>query len=182
MWRPGVWLFIASAALLLVAVPARSETKDQWVGQRVLTKDGTVLKVGGRVVDDGRRSLNQGRGQDKAVFTVYRVGQTDGNWLWLVPEKGGASGWVPTDSVIRVARAIRHFTDEIRDHPDQAAHYVNRGMVWLETGEYDIAIADFTQAIRFDPKSDIPYLNRGRVWSLKQQYDKAIPDFDVALT
>jgi hypothetical protein len=67
MWRPSV-LVIAAAAFVLVPVPAHSRTRDPWAGKRVITKYGTVPKVGDRVVDDGRRSLNQARGQDKAVF------------------------------------------------------------------------------------------------------------------
>lgn len=183
MWRPELLVLVAGAALFLRAgpAPALSQTKDPWVGRRVITKDGSVLKVGERVIDDGRRRLNPTRTHDKAVHRVYRVVQTNGNWLWLVPEKGGPSGWVLTDSVLPVDRAIRHFTDEIRDHPDKPIHYVNRGMIWLETGEYDIAIADFNEAVRLDPKSDIPYQDRGRAWSLKQQYDKAIADFNEAV-
>lgn len=181
MWHPKVFPFAVVAILFLGPVTARSENDALWVSRRVITKYGAVLKIGGRVVDDGKRSLNQSRGLDKAVFRVYRVERTNGAWLWLVPEKGGPSGWIPSDSVIPVDRAIDHFTDEIRDDPRHADHYVNRGLVWLETGENSIAIKDFNEAIRLDPKNDVPYQNRGRAWSRKGEYDKAIADFTEAI-
>ncbi len=181
MWRPEVLGLTAVAVLLLGSHPVRSQTSDPWVGRRVITKYGSVLKIGGRVVDDGKRSLNQARGLDKAVFRVYRVGQTSGTWLWLVPEKGGASGWIASTLVIPIDQAIQRFTDQIRAEPEKAVYYVNRGLVWLEMGENSLAIKDFDEAIRLDPKNDVPYQNRGRAWSQKGEYDKAIADFSAAI-
>jgi len=181
MWHPNILVMGALAALFPGPVGDSAGNDAPSAGRRVITKYGVVLKVGGKVVDDGKRTLNQARGIDKAVFKVYRVEQADGKWLWLVPETGGPSGWVPSDSVLTVDQAIGHFTDEIRDDPRGAVHYVNRGLVWLETGENSIAIADFTEAIRLDPKNDVPYLNRGRAWSHEREYDKAIADFTEAI-
>ena len=107
--------------------------------------------------------------------------QTNGPWLWLVPERGGSSGWLSTDSVIPIDSAIDHFTDEIRNDPQNPVNYINRGLVWLETGENSIAIIDFTKAIELDPKGDVAYQNRGRAWSRKGEYDKAIADFTKAI-
>jgi tetratricopeptide (TPR) repeat protein len=181
MWRPEVLILAVAAAFVVAEVPARAQANEPWVGRRVITKYGAVLKVGERVVDDGRRGLYQARGLDKAVFRVYRVDRTNGNWLWLVPELGGPSGWVGSDSVIPVDEAIARFTDEIRAEPRRAVHYVNRGLAWLETGENSIAIADFTEAIRLDPRNDVHFQNRGRAWYRKEEYDKAIADFTEAI-
>jgi tetratricopeptide (TPR) repeat protein len=172
-------------ALLLSPTIGRGQTqtkdKDHWIGRRVILRYGTVLKVGDTVVDDGRRALHQSRGHDKSVFRIYRVREVNGNWLWLVPEKAGQSGWVATGSVIAVDEAISHFTDEIRADPKNAIHYVNRGMIWMEIDEYDIAIKDFSQAIQLSPRNDVPYLDRGQAWALKNNLDKAIADFNEAI-
>ena len=181
MWRPEVLGLAAVAALVLGPLPARPQSGDPWVNRRVIAKYGSVLKVGGRVVDDGKRGLNQARGMDKAVFRVYRVAQASGDWLWLVPEKGGASGWIASGSVIPIDQAIRRFTDQIQAEPGSAGNYVNRGLAWLEMGENSLAIRDFDEAIRLDPKNDVPYLNRGRARARRGEHDAAIADFDAAI-
>jgi tetratricopeptide (TPR) repeat protein len=60
------------------------------------------------------------------------------------------------------------------------AHY-NRGLAWLEMGEYDRAIADFDVSVRLDPTSAWTFNNRGSAWYAKADFDRAIADFDQAI-
>ena len=86
----------AMAAVLAMAfgpaIVARAD--DPWVGRRVITRYGAVLKVGRQVVDDEGRGRASSRGIDQRIFRVYRVEQVNGRWLWLVEEGGGTrAGW-----------------------------------------------------------------------------------------
>src|SRR6266436_5340139 len=57
------------------------------------------------------------------------------------------------------------------------AHY-NRGLAWLEMGEYDRAIADFDDSIRLDPTSAWTFNNRGSAWYAKANLNRGVFDFD----
>ena len=142
----------AVIVLVLCVKQVPAQQTGGWVGQRVVTKFGTVLKVGRQVVDDPSQK-SSASGQVRVVLRVYRVDRVKGPWLWLVPEEGGASGWVPTAQVVRYDQAIDYFTSEIRPHPNEATAFLLRGYLWREKGEYDKAIADYTEAIRLDPVS-----------------------------
>jgi hypothetical protein len=60
--------------LVAVASPATAAALPAggWVGSRVITQFGTVLKVGGQVVDDEERQASAQSGE-RNVFRVYRV-------------------------------------------------------------------------------------------------------------
>ena len=150
----------AVVVLVLCVRQVPAQQTGGWVGQRVVTKFGTVLKVGREVVDDPREKTSARR-EERVVLRVYRVDRVKGPWLWLVPEEGGASGWVPVGQVVRYDQAIDYFTSEIRPRPNAAKAYLLRGYVWREKGEYDKAIADFTEAIKLDPASKIAAEARG---------------------
>jgi tetratricopeptide (TPR) repeat protein len=160
---------LAAVVLAMVAVRARAQGNGGWVGERVITRYGTVLKVGRKIVDDEK------------VHRIYTVEQTNGPWLWLVAEKSGVSGWVQVSQIVPFDQAIDFYTSEIRANPGSASAYVGRGIIWGDRREYDIAIADFNEAIRLDPKDAVAYNNRGLAWKNKQEYDKAIVDYDKAI-
>ena len=176
MWR----------AFLLVALVFQSSLFGQdysgWIGKRVITRYGTVLRIGNTVVgDENRQKLTSASGKDSAEFFVYRIDQVNGPWLWLTEETRGTQGWVKIENVIPYDQAIDYFTNEIRASPGNATNYVNRGLIWAERKELDIAIADFSEAIRLDPKSEGAYINRGSAFDDKKEYDKAIADYTEAL-
>ena len=58
--RPASLLIPLLTAALLAAAPPRDEP---WVGKRVVTNYGTVLKVGRQVVDDEGRGKYLARGE-----------------------------------------------------------------------------------------------------------------------
>jgi tetratricopeptide (TPR) repeat protein len=63
----------------------------------------------------------------------------------------------------------------------RAVAYYHRGQAWLNTGEYDRAIADFDASIRLDPASAWTWNNRGTAWYFKGDRDRAFADFDAAV-
>jgi tetratricopeptide (TPR) repeat protein len=167
--------------VVFVALATNARAGDDWMGRRVITHYGTVLKVGRAVVDDAKRGQNLAvSGREKREVRVYRVRAVNGPWLWLVAETGGARGWAKVEQVIPIEQAIDYFTDQIRANPS-SANYVSRGRIWKDRKEYDIAIADFNEAIRLDPNSDAAYNSRGVAWKAKQEYDKAIADYGQAI-
>ena len=59
--------------------------------------------------------------------------------------------------------------------------YNNRGLVYDNKGQYDLAFADYNKAIELDPKEAKAYSNRGLAYNLKGQYDIAIADYSKAI-
>jgi protein O-mannosyl-transferase len=55
--------------------------------------------------------------------------------------------------------------------------YNNRGMVFFNAGNFDLAIADFNQAIAVDPEYAKAYYNRGSAYDKMGALDKAIADY-----
>jgi tetratricopeptide (TPR) repeat protein len=156
------WLL---AAYLSHSAVAQAQDKEPWIGRRVFTQYGTVLKIGNNVIDDeGRAASLKASGNESRVSRVYRVEHVNGEWLWLQDEESGISGWVQTKYVIPYEQAVDHYTNLIRANP-QASLYNNRGLVWASKGEYDIGIADFNKAIRLDPKDAVAYNNRAWLWA-----------------
>jgi tetratricopeptide (TPR) repeat protein len=170
------------AMLVLLPLTAFGQTNSSWIGKRVIIHDGAVLKVGNRVVDDENRNTNLAvSGKTRSIFRAYRVGQVNGDWLWLKAEKVGVEGWVKVESVIPFEQATDYFTNQIRTNPTEATWYGLRGSVWSGKKEYDKAIADYSEAIRLDPKDASAFINRGTVWSYKQEYGNAIADYSEAI-
>ncbi|MEO6811370.1 MAG: hypothetical protein ABI353_19850, partial [Isosphaeraceae bacterium] len=144
---------IPSALMVLVASASLVHAQDvaPEVGQRVVTKPHTLLRVGRQVVDDD------------SVFRVYTVKQVNGDWLWLVADS--VSGWVRSGSVVAFDRAIDYFTQQIQAGPESAdLYYYSRGLIWKAKGETDIAISDFSDVIRLDPEAAGAFVSRGNAW------------------
>jgi len=78
------------------------------------------------------------------------------------------------------ARVDRH---GISDHavPRTAGAYLDRGLLFFQRGDDDIAILDFTEAIRLNPSFAIAYNWRGRVHQEMWNHELAIADFDQAI-
>lgn len=66
------------------------------------------------------------------------------------------------------------FGDAIAKSPRSFILYTNRGVSYLEAGEYDKAVSDFRAAITLNPRHCYPYINLSNLYHRKGQDRKAI--------
>ena len=151
------------------------------IGERVVTRHGTILKVGNAVVDDENRGHDLAvAGKDRRVFRVYQVQQVKGSWVWLVSENDGVQGWTKVENLIKFDQAIDDLTARLKAKPSPA-RYNDRGNIWRYKKMYDLAIADYNDAIRLDPRNAVAFHNRGIAWQDKHELDKALIDYTEAI-
>jgi tetratricopeptide (TPR) repeat protein len=63
----------------------------------------------------------------------------------------------------------------------KAKVYFERGLIHVQAGRYDEAIADFSKAIDLDPNHAQARTQRGLCYGNKGDYDRGISDFDEAI-
>lgn len=153
------WLVVVS----VVAVASPAGRDDDWVGQRVFTKDSAQPRVGEKSVD---------RLMIPYPATVTKV---EGDWLWV------GRAWVRKTDVMTIEQALAFWTEEIRRNPTASHAYGNRASAWDEKGELDNAIADATEAIRLDPTASTRWNNRAIYWQRKGEIENAIKDYTEAI-
>jgi len=78
-------------------------------------------------------------------------------------------------------KALEYLNKAISLDPKYGDAYNNRGLVWLDKGDYDRAMADYTKAIELDPRDSTAYDNRGNIWYDKGDYNRAIADYSKAI-
>ncbi|MCF6292812.1 MAG: tetratricopeptide repeat protein [Robiginitomaculum sp.] len=72
--------------------------------------------------------------------------------------------------------------DTIMRKPDQAATYVNRGIVRSSSGDLKGAISDYGKALQINPEMAAAFANRGTVFIRQANYAKALIELDRALS
>jgi tetratricopeptide (TPR) repeat protein len=78
--------------------------------------------------------------------------------------------------------AIIQYSNAIKSDPLYAIAYDNRGLLYLNRGDFVKAAADFSRAIELDPDFADAYLNRGIAYALGTgQYVAAISDYAKAI-
>ena len=58
--------------------------------------------------------------------------------------------------------------------------YSNRGLLYQQKGENELALKDYSQAIKLNPKVAWMYVNRGIFYVLMNERQQAIQDLKVA--
>ena len=61
--------------------------------------------------------------------------------------------------------------------PRMRGCYVQRGVAWSQTGDYDYAIGDFSKAIRLDPRNALAFYNLGIAREKKGELQESLVDF-----
>ena len=61
-------------------------------------------------------------------------------------------------------------------NPNIAQGHRARGSLYLQQGEWDLAIVDLDKALKIDPTDASIYFNRANAYLGKKQYDKALVD------
>ena len=78
-------------------------------------------------------------------------------------------------------KAYEHFTEALELKSDFTEAYINRGAVFRDVGEFDLAFKDFDTAREMEPKSANMYHERGIYYAKKGEHEKALKDFNIAI-
>ena len=97
------------------------------------------------------------------------------------PRGFNTRGLIWTDGFARHDKALADFQKALDLDPFLADAYINRGKVFLATGNPDAAIPELSRAISLRPDSFIAFGNRGNAWFAKGDRKRAIEDYDRAL-
>ncbi len=62
--------------------------------------------------------------------------------------------------------AIAEYDEALRLNPQDAVAYANRGLTYLNLGDYQRAIANLDEALRLDPQNVLAYANRALSYTL----------------
>ena len=139
----------------------------QQVGDRVVVISQSVdIKSGRDTVDS------------VSLATVLEVQKTHNEWLLVNSRK---PGWLDNRHVVPLDKGLERFTDAIRRNPRDSSAYAARGMLAVEMGDYDRAVADFSEMIRLAPQNPDAYKNRALPLVYKGQHDRAIADYSQAI-
>ncbi len=71
--------------------------------------------------------------------------------------------------------------DSLEKYPDLYKAFNGRGIYYIDSEEYDMAMNDFNCAIKIKPDYGEAYYNRGKLYKIKGEYNKAIDDFTRAI-
>lgn len=78
-------------------------------------------------------------------------------------------------------KAIDYYTYALRGNRDYGAAYNNRGVLYANLGQYDLAMADYNEALRCDPNNAWAWTNRGMLFTYYRNKKQAISDLRRAL-
>src|SRR5260370_18370610 len=73
--------------------------------------------------------------------------------------------------------AIQEYNQAIRQRPNHAEPFYNRGMAYYQLGKDQEAVNDFEKAIELKPDYVPAYLSRGLALTKLGQYPQAVRDF-----
>lgn len=111
----------------------------------------------------------------KKQFQETSRGLTAVDWVDI------ASALFVGDKFTDPQKAIECLNEAIRLKPDYAVAYYNRGGVYYQLRQYDLAIEDYNKAIRLTPNFFRGYLLRSDVHVELKQYQRAIEDYNEAI-
>jgi tetratricopeptide (TPR) repeat protein len=63
----------------------------------------------------------------------------------------------------------------------RATSHRNRGLAWMQSGEFAKAISEFSEVIRLEPTLATNYFSRGLAWAHRGEADQAINDYSQAI-
>ena len=77
--------------------------------------------------------------------------------------------------------ALADFNKAIEKDPKYTEAYLNRGYVYITTGELQKVLTNFDKAIALDSGCVEAYYNRGVIYDYFEEYDKSIADFNKVI-
>jgi hypothetical protein len=78
-------------------------------------------------------------------------------------------------------KAVQYLGNAIKQDPNQAQAYNNRGNAYRDVRNYQKAIQDYQKAIQLNPKFYQAYNNRGNVYFDQRNYQQAIKDYNQSI-
>jgi TETRATRICOPEPTIDE REPEAT FAMILY PROTEIN len=78
-------------------------------------------------------------------------------------------------------KEIEEYTKKIKEDPNNASYWNNRGNAYYEFNEYKKAIDDYNKAIELDPKESLYFYNCGFSYFMLKKYEKAIVKYNKAI-
>ena len=85
--------------------------------------------------------------------------------------------WTSAKNSPVVSQGFPEFYSQNQSNPNDAAFYINRGVVYLNQQKWDLALADFNQAIAINPNLAEAYMGRGGVYVNLGDIKKARENF-----
>lgn len=79
------------------------------------------------------------------------------------------------------AAGIRWYSQALDRLESDATIWVNRGILYAETGALELAEKDLSKALSLNPNDSLAYANRANVWVALTQFEKARDDFSKAI-
>jgi len=76
---------------------------------------------------------------------------------------------------------IKKLDELIKENPNNADAFYNRGVVYASKGDFNLAIIDYTRALQINPNHGDAFYNRGLSYVKKERYEEAEKDFDSAI-
>lgn len=103
--------------------------------------------------------------------------------LALAPASDGArrGKGVALSDLRRFGEAEALFTEMLRRHDTHPGLYVDRGVVYVRSGQEDKALLDYSAAIALAPSWTAARMRRGRLALDRKDYDTAKADFDAGI-
>ena len=81
----------------------------------------------------------------------------------------------------KLLKKIEEYTKKIKEEPDNASNYYNRGNAFHNLKNYNEAIKDYNKAIEQNPNNASYYNDRGISFNSLKEYEKAINDYNKAI-
>jgi tetratricopeptide (TPR) repeat protein len=156
-WRLIAWSFAAAAYALAGAAPLSAQSNDLAFCRG---DDPDAIK---RLTACNRFIEGKGKKSGKEMAAAYN-----------------ARGLILAGRGFR-DKAIADYSAAIKASPNEAAFYINRSTLYIQSKQYDQAIADATRAIALAPDAEAGYYNRGRAHYEKNDCSPAIPDLSESI-
>lgn len=77
-------------------------------------------------------------------------------------------------------KAINYMTSAVKAEPKNQEWLVDRGYLYINLEQYELAFADFQQCIKLKPTSINGYIGKGVIYYETKQYEKALEQYEYA--
>ena len=165
-------MFVKQTLVLLVAVVSANlfvlPTAALWAqreGDRVVVTANYETKIYKKVVGE----VYEG--------DIRTLKELNGRWCRL----DDVEGWLPTQNVMSLDSALRHFSTRIEDNEKDEVALTHRGMIFHELEEFNRALNDLNNALVLNQKNSVIWMSRGIVRKALNQNQLAAKDFKKAI-